>query len=137
MTVESVRMNNLVQVLEDRVLIIALVIIIPYIIISSLIIFYLRDVQTFKEVTAIYAGWVGSVIGYFFGSRQVDKLVDKIDGLTRLSETRLKELEDEKRKYREKRSQYENAIEDISRRAEQQEELINKVSEILKGKTGE
>jgi cell shape-determining protein MreC len=130
-------MNNLVQVLEDRVLIIALVIIIPYIIISSLIIFYLRDVQTFKEVTAIYAGWVGSVIGYFFGSRQVDKLVDKIDGLTRLSETRLKELEDEKRKYREKRSQYENAIEDISRRAEQQEELINKVSEILKGKTGE
>ena len=46
----------------------------------------------------MYAGWVGAVIGYFFGSKQVDRMIEKVDGLVRISEQRLMELEEERRK---------------------------------------
>lgn len=100
MTEQHITRNIIFRVLEDRSFVLALVIIIPYIIISALIVFYLRDIQMFREVSLVFVGWVGSVIGYFFGSRQVDRLTEKIDGLVRISEERVKELEEERKKSR-------------------------------------
>ncbi len=88
----------LFRILEDRSFILALVVIVPFIILTFLIILYLREIEIFKDVAAVYAGWVGGVIGYFFGSRQVDRMIEKIDGLVRISEQRVMELEEERRK---------------------------------------
>jgi len=91
----------LLRILEDRSLIVALVIIVPFIVLTFLIILFLRDIETFKDVSAIYAGWIGISLGYFFGSKQVDVLIQKIGDIIRISEDRIKELEFEKKKYEE------------------------------------
>ncbi|MGC2572385.1 MAG: hypothetical protein WA364_12820, partial [Candidatus Nitrosopolaris sp.] len=82
----------LFRILEDRSLIVALVIIVPFIVLTFLIILALRNIEMFKDVSAIYAGWIGISIGYFFGSKQVDVLIQKIGDIIRISEDRTKEF---------------------------------------------
>ncbi|HET7148501.1 MAG TPA: hypothetical protein VFI73_08400, partial [Candidatus Nitrosopolaris sp.] len=76
MTEQGFTRNIIFRLLEDRSFTLALIIIGSYIIISALIIFYLRNVDVFREVSLVYVGWVGAVIRYFFGSRQVDRLIE-------------------------------------------------------------
>ena len=91
----------LFRILEDRSLIIALVIIVSFISLTFLIILVLKNIDIFKDVSAIYVGWIGISLGYFFGSKQVDVLIQKIGDIIRISEDRTKELEFEKKKYEE------------------------------------
>lgn len=93
------------SILSDRAFILAVILIIPFIFFTAYIIIF-DKLETFKDVSAVWGAWVGSVIGYFFGSRQVDALIQKIDGIMRLSEQRVKELEESRRNY-------EKATEDI------------------------
>ena len=37
--------------------------------------------NAFKDVAGIWGVWVGSVIGYFFGSRQVEELSRRVDSV--------------------------------------------------------
>ena len=66
-----------------------------------MIILVLKNIDIFKDVSAIYVGWIGISLGYFFGSKQVDVLIQKIGDIIRISEDRTKELEFEKKKYEE------------------------------------
>ena len=127
----------LFRILEDRSFIIALVVIAPYIILTFVIIIYLRDIEIFKDVSAVYVGWVGAVIGYFFGSRQVDRLIEKIDGLVSLSEQRVKELEEERRKVADERLIIEKSkttISEMMRQYEKKLETAKDLIEMLKRK---
>jgi hypothetical protein len=129
--------NIIFRLLEDRSFILALIIIGSYIIISAFTIFYLRDVQVFREVSLVYVGWVGAVIGYFFGSRQVDRLIEKIDGLVRIGEERLKELEEERRKVAIERLNVEKSkteMYEIVRQYEKSLETAKDTIEMLKRK---
>lgn len=137
MTEQHITRNIIFRVLEDRSFVLALVIIVPYLIISALIVFYLRDIQMFREVSLVFVGWVGSVIGYFFGSRQVDRLTEKIDGLVRISEERVKELEEERKKVADERLIVEKSktkMYEIMRQYEKELESAKDTIEMLKRK---
>lgn len=80
MSVETKR-KIFFRIFEDRSFIIALVIIVPYIILTYLLVLYLRNIEDFKDVSAIYGAWIGIAIGYFLGSRPVQLLTERIDEL--------------------------------------------------------
>ena len=92
----------------------------------------------FREVSLVFVGWVGSVIGYFFGSRQVDRLTEKIDGLVRISEERVKELEEERKKVADERLIVEKSknknVQEIMRQYEKELESAKDTIEMLKRK---
>ena len=91
----------------------------------------------FREVSLVFVGWVGSVIGYFFGSRQVDRLTEKIDGLVRISEERVKELEEERKKVADERLIVEKSktkMYEIMRQYEKELESAKDTIEMLKRK---
>lgn len=75
--------NPIIRSLDDRSFVIALFIIAPFIILTFIIIIYLRNIEYFKDVSAVYGAWVGIAIGYFFGSRQVENLTQRIEDLMR------------------------------------------------------
>ncbi|WP_148687524.1 hypothetical protein [Candidatus Nitrosocosmicus hydrocola] len=65
---------------------IALTIILSYSILSFLLLLWLHNIEYFKDVSAIYGAWVGIAIGYFFGSRKVESLTEKIDDYMEFAE---------------------------------------------------
>jgi len=74
---------------------------------------FFRDLETLKTISAIWAPWVGAVIGYFFGTRQVEMLIQKIEGITALAEQRLQDLEVEKQKFIEKQLENERLVTEL------------------------
>ena len=44
----------------------------------------------FKDIASLWEAWIGAAIGYFFGSRPVDKLIEKIEDITKLAEQYLR-----------------------------------------------
>ena len=47
----------------------------------------------FKDIASLWGAWIGAAIGYFFGSRPVDKLIEKIEDITKLAEQYLRDLD--------------------------------------------
>jgi hypothetical protein len=84
----------------------ALVVIVPFIIVFSSVVFLL-NMDTLKTISAIWAPWVGAVIGYFFGTRQVEMMIQKVESITGLAEQRSLDLENEKQKFVNKQLEYE------------------------------
>ena len=113
---------------DNKTFVIALLVVVSFIILFTLVVF-LKDMDTVKVVAAIWGSWVGAVIGYFFGARPVDALITKIDAITKLSEERLNDLEQEKNKLHEKSFEYERL------RSELIQDNINAKTELAKAKT--
>ncbi len=64
---------------DKNAFIIAIIIILSFIAFSGILILIFKDIEAFKDISAIWGVWVGIVIGYFFGSRKVETLTDKVD----------------------------------------------------------
>ena len=74
--------DELRELLSDfGAFIIALVVIIAFIYFTYVILKQVQSFEQFKDIAAIWGVWVGSVIGYFFGSRPVDILSRRVSGL--------------------------------------------------------
>jgi hypothetical protein len=58
---------------------IGILIIVPFTVLTFIVLLVLRDIEFFKDISAIYGAWVGIVIGYFFGSRKVETLIEQVD----------------------------------------------------------
>jgi hypothetical protein len=56
---------------RNHAFILALVIIIPFIYLTASVI-ESKSYDMFKDLSAVWGIWVGAVIGYFFGSKQVE-----------------------------------------------------------------
>lgn len=65
--------------IDERAFTIGLAVIIPFTILTFVLLLVVRDLDSFKDVGAIYGAWLGIVIGYFFGSRKVEALTEKVD----------------------------------------------------------
>jgi hypothetical protein len=93
-----------------------MVIIVPFIFFTAYIIIT-DKIEMFKDIAAVWGAWVGSVIGYFFGARQVEGLTQRINEV--LSDLRASvqsydaELEDAIRDGDELHDDYESAVDDI------------------------
>jgi hypothetical protein len=75
------------QTLSDRgAFTIAIAIFASYTILSFFILWNLNNIEYFKDVSSIYGAWIGIVIGYFFGSRKVEVLTEKIDNYMEFAE---------------------------------------------------
>lgn len=71
---------NLCETLKSLIsdaFLIALAIIIPFIIITVWLV-GTHDTNSFKEISSVWGVWVGSVLGYYFGSRPVDALSRRV-----------------------------------------------------------
>jgi uncharacterized membrane protein len=68
-------LREFVRVSDNKTFFMAILMIISFILIFTATLFT-RDDATLKTVSAIWGTWVGAVIGYFFGSRQVDELIE-------------------------------------------------------------
>jgi IS1 family transposase len=66
---------------EFGAFIIALAIIIPFVVLTYVLLVHLERMDYFKETAAVYGAWVGIVIGYFFGSRKVENLTNEVEEL--------------------------------------------------------
>jgi hypothetical protein len=116
---------------DDRTFIIALVVIVPFITVFSLVVLY-RDLETLKTLSAIWAPWVGAVIGYFFGTRQVEVLIQKIEGITVLAEQRSRDLETEKQKVTEKRLENEQLVAELVMNNQRAENELSKAGDFIR-----
>jgi hypothetical protein len=74
---EPERKKRLVS--DTAAFVIALVIIGSFVILTFFLLLHLRNIEHFKEASAVFGAWVGLVIGYFFGSRKVEELINKVD----------------------------------------------------------
>jgi|SRR5688500_1674738 len=119
---------------ETRTFVVALIVIVSFILVFSLVVFF-KDLETLKVMSAIWGTWVGSVIGYFFGTRPVEALIAKIDGITKLSEQRLRELDEEKKKYYEKNLELEKLTNEMTIKHEMALDDINKAKAFIQGIT--
>ena len=74
--------DELRELLSDfGAFIIALIVIVAFIYFTYVILNQVKSFEQFKDIAAIWGVWVGSVIGYFFGSRPVDILSRRVSGL--------------------------------------------------------
>jgi hypothetical protein len=96
---------NFCKVLTDTSFLIALVVIIPFVVFTGMIIFF-GIFENLKDLISIWTAWVGSVIGYFFGSRPVEALTDRVEKV-------LKDVDDGEDYYEEILDDYEEKL-DVS-----------------------
>jgi cobalamin biosynthesis protein CobD/CbiB len=68
-----------IRPIDRQAFYIGILIILPFTVLTFIILLILRDIEFFKDISAIYGAWVGIVIGYFFGSRKVETLIEQVD----------------------------------------------------------
>lgn len=74
----------------------------------------------FRDISSIYGAWVGIVIGYFFGSRKVETLTEKIDSMFEEMDFTTKEIDEDYHELQETK----NNIEDLYTKAKQELQYI-------------
>lgn len=95
---------------------IALIIVIPIIAITFWLI-SINKIDAFKEIASVWGVWVGTVLGYYFGSRPTEALTRRIntfmDMVDDSSEDYERQLDDADKDLDDLQEKYDNAVRDI------------------------
>ena len=95
---------------------IALLIIVPFIVITIWLI-STSNIDAFKDIASVWGVWVGTVLGYYFGSRPMEALTRRInafmDTVDDSSEDYERQLDEADKDIDDLQAKYDNAVMDI------------------------
>jgi hypothetical protein len=74
--------------------------------------------NAFNDVAGIWGVWVGSVIGYFFGSRQVEELSRRVNDV-------LEDMDINRKDYEEQLKKCDNTVDELDEELEKSEDKYN------------
>jgi hypothetical protein len=112
----SERGSVLRGLIKDRAFILALVVILPFVYFTGVTLTP-TNIAVFKDIAPVWGAWVGSVIGYFFGARQVEALTERVNAvlndLTASYDSYEAELDDAEETAEELEDDYNAAVDDM------------------------
>jgi hypothetical protein len=95
---------------------IALLIVVPFIAITIWLI-YDKNLDAFKDIASVWGVWVGTVLGYYFGSRPTEALTRKIgqvlDMVNDSGQDYERQLDEADEDLEDLQTKYDNAVRDI------------------------
>jgi len=117
---------------DMRSFVVAMTVIVSFVIVFGLVTFY-KDIETLKTVAAIWGVWIGAVIGYYFGSKPVESLMETI---VALSQQRISDLESELKKHVEIRTNLETELKNKNRQIDQFESRLKTEEQVKNAAIG-
>lgn len=105
---------------------------------AAFVIVIILKPDLFKDIAALWGLWIGTALGYFFGSRPVDELIKKIDTINELTEKHLENLEASQKKYHQaaedintSKKMYEEYFKRLQQAAESHKKAVEEIKNII------
>ena len=112
--------------------ILAIILLNAFVVFFGMTLFYPNmGIDTAGKVAAIFGGWVGAVIGYYFGAKPIEKLQEEARALIESSRNAQRDLEQERKRYQETRVQMETERADMTRKMLIAEKDLNQAKTLI------
>jgi len=91
-----------------------------------------QNLDLLKTLSAIFLGPIGTILGFYFGQRPVEKLTERTEDLIKQVEQRKNELEEEKDRLKREKDESAAKVKVYAERMEKADKLMERLEALSK-----